>query len=290
MVCRTAAGTCAVRPYPRASIDAATATDRSSAPSSTGSPICATARTPPVGRPRNAARGAQPDHVGHHVRRERHRDHDGHPRLVQRTRQRLQQPCRVGQRVRRADADQQSRQLHPLVQREDQLLGGDPATDPHALRPVGQRQFGEDEQRVGAGDRRTEKDGEQQPQRHDEQPELDERAVRTGPRRIRAPRRHHVSRHPDQQPEQQRVRRPGRGGGQTQRPQPPRPGGQRVAAVRLRGVQGTAQQPGRRRGGGGGHRRWRAWTTAATPSSRTAPIPTRSPTDGPPPSPSSAFS
>ncbi len=53
MVRRTAAGTSAVRPYPRASIDAASATDRSSAPSSTGSPICATARTPPVGRPRS---------------------------------------------------------------------------------------------------------------------------------------------------------------------------------------------------------------------------------------------
>lgn len=53
VVRRTAGGTWAVRPYPRASIDAATATERSSAPSSTGSPIWSTARTPPVGRPRS---------------------------------------------------------------------------------------------------------------------------------------------------------------------------------------------------------------------------------------------
>lgn len=53
VVCRTAGGTWAVRPYPRASIDAARATERSSAPSSTGSPIWSTAATPPVGRPRS---------------------------------------------------------------------------------------------------------------------------------------------------------------------------------------------------------------------------------------------
>ncbi len=42
-----------MRPYPRASIDAATETERSSAPSSTGSPIWSTALIPPVGRPRS---------------------------------------------------------------------------------------------------------------------------------------------------------------------------------------------------------------------------------------------
>lgn len=53
VVRRTEAGTRAVRPYPRASIEAATAIDRSSAPSRTGRPIWRTARTPPVGLPRS---------------------------------------------------------------------------------------------------------------------------------------------------------------------------------------------------------------------------------------------
>ncbi len=53
MVRRTAVGTSAVRPYPRASIAAARDTERSSAPSRTGSPTCTRPRTPLSGRPRS---------------------------------------------------------------------------------------------------------------------------------------------------------------------------------------------------------------------------------------------
>lgn len=135
----------------------------------------------PVGAAPQTAGGAQSLGVGDQVRREGQRDDYGYARLVQRARQRLQQPRRVGEGVRRAYADEERGQFQAVVQREDQALRGDPAADPDALGPVGEGDFGEGDDDVRAGDGGAEDYGEGEADAEDGYAQLDEGAVGTGP-------------------------------------------------------------------------------------------------------------
>ncbi len=100
------------------------------------------ATQPTVGAAPQTAGGAQPPAVRDQVRREGERDDRRDARLVQGPRERLQQPRRVREGVRRADADEERGQFQAVVQREEQALGGDPAADTDALGPVGEGELG----------------------------------------------------------------------------------------------------------------------------------------------------
>ena len=210
------------RPYPRESIAAASASERSSASTSTGIATPRSARNPRCRPPRS--------------------------RRARRTRSTLSTSCGatdsatttavptsysapgtafssrfgIGQRVRGAEADQHRGQPHPVVQPAEHLLGGDRPEEPDPGRPLRQLHRGQREQDHLAVPA-AEDDPEEDPGDDDEEPGPQVVLERERPRRVAAPTGHDDSGDDDDQRQQQRVRGPAGRRGQPQRPEPPRP-------------------------------------------------------------------
>ena len=94
------------------------------------------------------AGGAHPGDALDQLRREAQRHHDGDADLVQRAGHGTQQPPRVRQRVRGADAGEHGGQLQAGVHGAEQPFQGHVAAEPHARRPVGQRDLRQAHQHV----------------------------------------------------------------------------------------------------------------------------------------------
>ena len=226
------------RPYPRASMDDASCSERSKALSSTGTAIPRSPAKPRTGRPRRrlASRTSAIDH--HQFGGEGEGDGDGHPRLVQDGRQAAQQPVRAGQRVRGPEAEQHHGEPQALDEGDrarPRRVTGPPMLTPSAHDGRGTwgrvnrtwpgRRFPNRITRTTRSTMTT------RPSRRKTTSERDHGA--DGPAG-----RHHEGDHAADQQQQDRVGGARRGTGHAGRPQPPGPG-----------VEPPATRAGRRRSG-----------------------------------------
>ena len=118
---------------------AASARERSSESSSTGTSSRRSPRTlPPLAAAQRLGGPHPPEAVGQ-VRQHGDRDDERAADLVERRRHRAEQPLGVGQGVGGADADHDGGEPEPVVQAEEQRLLGDRPEQPEPERPVRQR-------------------------------------------------------------------------------------------------------------------------------------------------------
>ncbi|UUZ59977.1 hypothetical protein [Nocardioides sp. B-3] len=195
--------------------------ERSRASSSTGTEEAAQAADPFA---RIAAQGPGRAHAAGTVgqlREDGDRDDERGADLVERRRDRLEQPLRVGQRVGGADADHDRGQPQPVVEPGEKRLLRDRPEQPHPRDPVGQRDGRQLDQHPAVADA-TEEDPEGDADDHDHQPEQEVEPERPRPRVVGAARHHDERRGRHEQRQQERVGRQRRCGGRADRPDPPR--------------------------------------------------------------------
>ena len=197
-------------------------------------------RAYPQASGRNAALAAglthDPDGL-HQFRRERQRHRDGHTRLVEHGGKRTQKAVGTGERVGRAEAQQDHRKLQPEDECVEDGLQRDRAADAHRGGPRGQRRLRQREEHVSWDAALTEEDLDHDPDDDDEHADAQKEGDRTRPWRTAPAGRYHDTGHDPDEGQQKRIVRPHGADRQASRPQPPR-----------HRVQGAA--PG---GGGPGH-------------------------------------
>ena len=169
------------------------------------------------------AGAADPPAALDQLRRHRQGDGDRGSDLVEGVGCGRQQPLGIGERVGRPQADDHGGQAEPVVERGEDPLDGDRTTDADPRRRVGQRHLGQREHDVATG-LPVEHDAEHDPDRDDDQPGDQVGGEAAGPRGVAASGRHDQGDHGDEQAEHQRVGGAAGGGGQAERPDPPRPG------------------------------------------------------------------
>ena len=164
---------------------------------------------------------AHPLHALGELGRDRHRDDDGRPDLVQRGGQRPEQALGVGQGVGGADAGDDHREPQPEHGRADQALEVDRAAELDAGRPRRQGHLGQGEQDDLA---ELEPDDHVQDDAHhdDGEPQPEVEAERAGPRRGAPPVRHDQRDDREGEEEQEWVVRRADRDGHPERPPPPR--------------------------------------------------------------------